>query len=509
MVWQRGPMSSLRLRTRLAVGLVVLVATVALAACSNGDGSSAPPASAASSSTSAPGARELDWSDCDEGECATLAVPLDPADPGGEQIELALARAPAADPEARIGSLLVNPGGPGAPGTDFVESVASALPESITDRFDIVGWDARGTGKSSPVDCGRKLDYHFDVDTAPDDAAEATALAEASARFARACEQGSGDLLRHIASIDTVHDMDRIRAAVGDDELSYLGLSYGTYLGALYAQEYPDRVRALVLDGAVDPAIPVEAVSLQQAKGFEQALDAFLDDCARRDDCAFHNDGDPRAALDALRSRIERDPLERDGQMLGPTQLDIALAAPLYAGEGGYRPLARALADARDGDPDALLAFFDAYMLRDPSGSYAAEWPSFLAISCVDGPALDAADVPALQASAARQAPYFGASNIGLSVPCAFWPVPPVNAEPTSVTAPGAPPIVVVGTTGDPATPVAWAESLAAQLGNARLVTVDGTTHTSSLDANACLDRVLERYLLRRQAPEPGLRCPA
>lgn len=497
--------------TRLTALFAVCV--VALGACSSsGGGATAPEPRSSTTQPAKPTtpATELDWDACDDGECATLTVPLDAADPDGEQIDLALAREPAANPDERIGSLLINPGGPGAPGTDFVQSVAGALPESITDRFDIVGWDPRGSGRSAPVDCGTKLDYLFAVDTAPEDAAEHAALAEASARFARNCEQRSGKLLRHIASIETVHDMDRIRAAVGDEQLTYLGLSYGTYLGALYAQEYPERVRALVLDGAVDPALPLEVVSLQQAKGFEQSLAAFLEDCARKQSCDFHNDGEPRAALDALRARIERDPMDNDdGHRLGPTQLDIALAAPLYAGAGGYDALARALANAQDGDPDDLLRFFDDYLLRDSSGSYAPEWPAFLAISCVDGPDLDVAEVTAMQALAAEQAPYFGASNIGLSLPCAYWPVAPVNAVPTAVTAPDAPPIVVVGTTGDPATPVAWAEGLARQLGNARLVTVDGTTHTSSLDANPCLDRALVAYLLRLRPPDPDLRCPA
>jgi pimeloyl-ACP methyl ester carboxylesterase len=501
-------MPSSRLRALLAVCVVALVA---LAACSSG-GERAQPPEAGSSSTAErrPETGTLDWDDCGEGECATLRVPLDASDPTGEQIELALAREPAAKADERIGSLVINPGGPGSPGTDFVQTVAAGLPESITDRFDIVGWDPRGSGHSSPVDCGTKLDYLFDVDTAPDDDGERTALAETSARFARACEQRSGDLLGHIASIETVHDMERIRAALGDEKLTYLGLSYGTYLGALYAQEYPDRVRALVLDGAVDPALPLDAVSLEQAKGFERSLDAFLEDCARRKRCAFHNDGDPRAALDALRARVEREPIEgRDGRHLGPTRLDVALAAPLYAGAGGYNLLARALADAQDGKPDGLLRFFDDYMLRDASGSYAAEWPTFIAVSCADGPGIDPDEITPMQERAARQAPYFGASNIGLGAACAYWPVPPVNAVPTAVTAPDSPPLVVVGTTGDPATPVAWADGLARELGNARLITVEGTTHTSSLDANPCLDRALTAYLVRLEPPNPGLRCPA
>jgi pimeloyl-ACP methyl ester carboxylesterase len=499
------------------LGALLVVVLVALAACSGGGGghdsgkvdnsiSTRPPAS----STPKAATRGLDWHDCGNGQCATLAVPLDPASPHGEQIDLALARVPAKDPDRRIGTLLVNPGGPGAPGADFAPEVARRLPSEITDRFDVVGWDPRGTGHSSPVDCGDRLDYLFSVDTAPDDAAERAALNAASQRFANACEQGSANLLPHIASIDTVHDMERIREALGDDKLTYVGFSYGTYLGALYAQQHPDKVRALVLDGAVDPAIPAAEVSLQQAKGFEASLDAFLQDCARRDDCAFHGGDDPAAALAKLRDRIDREGIRNDdGRELGPSELDIALAAPLYLGASGYDALATALSAAEHGNPDPLFELFDSYVMRGPSGRYSPEWAAFLAISCLDGPELDASTLPALQAEAARQAPVFGASNLGLGVPCAYWPVPPVTRTPTAVSAPTAPPIVVVGTTGDPATPVAWADGLARELGSGRLVTVEGTGHTSSLEGNPCLDRILERYLVDDRPPAAGTRCPA
>lgn len=495
--------------TRLRALLAVCV--LALAACSSA-GSAAKPSTTTTTSAgerTASTSDALSWRDCSAGECATLKVPLDAAAPDGEQIDLALARVRAAKPQERIGSLLINPGGPGAPGTEFVQAVESQLPEAITDRFDIVGWDPRGTGSSSPVDCGKRLDYLFDVDTAPDDPTELAALEAASQRFADTCARRSGDLLRHITSLDTVGDMDRIRAALREEKLTFAGFSYGTYLGALYAQAYPDRVRALLLDGAVDPAVPVDEVSIQQAKGFEASIEAFLDDCAHRTSCAFHHDGDPGAALNALRARIDKKPMRGDnGRVLGPSQLDIALAAPLYSGASGYRILASALKAADDGDPSKLLDLFDEYMLRAPDGTYSTEWPAFLAISCADGPDLDTATAVALQARAATEAPIFGASNVGLSFPCAYWPFPPANPVAAPVSAPGAPPIVVVGTTGDPATPVAWSEGLARELG-ARLVTVDGTTHTSSLDGNPCLDRALTAYFLRLQPPKPGLRCPA
>jgi pimeloyl-ACP methyl ester carboxylesterase len=198
------------------------------------------------------------------------------------------------------------------------------------------------------------------------------------------------------------------------------------------------------------------------------------------------------------------------GRTLGPSELDIALAAPLYSGAGGYKVLASALREAEAGDPAQLLELFDEYVTRSPNGNYSSEWPAFLAISCADGPNLSASAATALQATAGKAAPYFGASNVGLSLPCSYWPVPPVNPVPAPIAAPGAPPIVVVGTTGDPATPIAWAQGLTKELGaNARLVTVDGTTHTSSLDGNPCLDAVTSAYLVHLKSPRPNLVCPA
>ncbi len=513
-MWQRGRLMT-RLRARpIAFGL----AAVLLGAACSGGAASTPAAtrprrgaSTSSTMTSTPAKEALSaplvWRSCAAGDCATLRVPLDWARPAGEQIELALSRVRAGKPAQRIGSLLVNPGGPGAPGVEFAPQVANILPRSITDRFDIVGWDPRGTGKSTAVDCGAHLDYLFAVDTAPDNPQELVALQSASRRFAQDCATRSPALLPHIASIDTVHDMDRIRAALGDPKLTYAGFSYGTYLGALYAQTYPEHVRAVILDGAIDPSLPAADVSIQQAKGFDQSLQAFFEYCARHTSCPFHHGGDPRSAYEALRARVDRAPLRRGSRTLGPTQLDLGVAAPLYLGRGAYATLATALRAAEGGDPAALLGQADDFIGRRADGTYDAEWPAFLATSCLDGPVLDAASTATLQARAALEAPDFGAANVGLGYACSYWSVPPVNREPTRVVAPSAPPLVVIGTTGDPATPLAWADGLARQLGPATLVTVDGTTHTALLDGGACLEGMATRYLVDLVPPAPGLRC--
>jgi pimeloyl-ACP methyl ester carboxylesterase len=500
----------------LALAALLGALTLAAAACSGG-GSSAgrserssttarPPGTTATTAGRAFVPQPLRWEGCEEGECASLRVPLDPARPDGPTIELALARVRARDPDARIGSLLVNPGGPGVGGTGFAAAAASRLPDAVRDRFDVVGWDPRATGRSTRVECGDRLDYLFDVDVAPDDAAERAALEAAGRRFADACAAGSGDLLAHLSTADTVQDMELIRQALGDDRLTYVGFSYGTYLGARYAETFPDRVRALILDGALDPSLDLEQTNVQQAQGFGRSLDAFLGWCASTR-CSFGG-GDPRAAYESLRARIDARPLTRAGRTLGPSQLDLAVASPLYLGRPAYEHLADALRDAAAGDPGALLDVFDTYVGRDPDGRYDGEWAAFLATSCADGPTVPVADFVAMQARAGMAAPDFGAENVGLGFTCSVWPVAAAEQVPRPARAPSAPPIVVIGTTGDPATPAAWATSLATQLGSGRVVVVDGTSHTSLLNGNRCLDAIAAPYLVDLVAPASGRTCP-
>ena len=313
----------------------------------------------------------LQWDRCGQLECATLEVPRDYADPGGPTIDLALARR-RADGDA-IGSLLVNPGGPGAPGTSLVASVGSFFPTGVLEHFDIVGWDPRGTGHSASVDCTDDLDFFFGVDHSPDDPAEVDAQLEAGRELADDCKNArDSELLPYLASSATVDDMDSIRAALGEDQISYLGFSYGTYIGALYADKYPERVRAMVLDGPVDPSLGFEELARDQGVGFDSALNAFLDDCARND-CGFGGD-DPHGAFTRLMAQIEAESLpgEVDGESrtLGPGEADIGVAEALYGGVPAWPDLARALNDAARGDGSRLLALSDGYTERQTGGDY-------------------------------------------------------------------------------------------------------------------------------------------
>ncbi len=505
------PRSSSRARLAVAALVAALVSSACLSEAPRARRARLPRASTTTTTVVSPRSgtgftpAPLEWEPCSEGECATLRVPLDYSKPAGRTIGLRVARSERASRD-RLGALLANPGGPGASGLDILGYLAAQLPSEITDRFDLVAWDPRGAGASAPVDCGPDLDARFAVDSSPDDPAELAALEAAAKHFVDECVRRSGDRLRHISTADTVRDLDVLRAALGEEQLTYVGYSYGTLIGARYAEAFPTRVRALVLDGAIDPTRPVEDVAIQQAQGFDASLGRFFEWCAARRSCEFHGGRDARDDYHRLVARIDANPMAAGSRTFGPTQLDVAVAALLYSGTEGFTQLAGGLYELEHGDAGALLAIFDFYVGRQ-GGAYDAEWPAFIAISCADGPNLTLAQTEALQRRADLAAPEFGAGNIGLGFECASWPYAPRWSAPTPVYAPTATPIMVVGTRGDPATPFAWAEALAAQLGNARLVAVDDSTHTATLNGNACLDRILARYLVDLVPPVAGAAC--
>jgi pimeloyl-ACP methyl ester carboxylesterase len=301
--------------------------------------------------------------------------------------------------------------------------------------------------------------------------------------------------------------MDVLRAALGDRRLTYYGASYGTYLGAEYAQLFPRRIRAMVLDGALDPRQPLTAENRVQAVGFETDLRDFLADCARRPDCPLGSTpAQARANLDALAARVDAHPLPVGNRSLGPGEFFEGLALGLYS--TSYWPyLRQALGAARNGSGATLLSFSDALTDRHPDGSYGNLVEANLAISCIDRPAprsVSAYDAAATQF--ARLAPHFGAPIAYGSMPCAFWHVPPVE-RPHAVRAPGAPPIVVIGTERDPATPYVWAQALAHELSSGVLVSYDSDGHTAYGRGNPCIVSAVNAYLLRRTVPRPGLTC--
>jgi pimeloyl-ACP methyl ester carboxylesterase len=449
----------------------------------------------------------LDWRECEGGECADLTVPLDYDDPDGPTIEVALVRARALDPDERIGSLLVNPGGPGASGVEFVAFNSFIFPEAIRERFDIIGFDPRGAGDTAPVECTESLDDVLGQDYSPDSDQERAVLETAVEEFTQQCQEQNGDILPYVSSQDTVRDMDRIREAVGDEKLSYLGFSYGTYLGALYADFFPDRVRALALDGAVDPALSSLESNLEQAAGFERSLNAFFDDCAADDGCVFHNDGEPAAAYDALVAAIDADPPEADGRTLSPNEFELGVAEPLYGGEEGWDALAEALAALAEGDPGLMFELSDSYTNRNDDGTHVGGiLQPFWAIGCVDSaPIGEPEDLPALDEQFRAAAPRFGVTFLYSALMCSLWPAEPAP-DPNPLDAPGAPPILVIGTSGDPATPFQWAESLAGVLDSGVLLASEGEQHLAYF-SNPCAQEIVDDYLIDLAVPAEGTRC--
>lgn len=504
-----------------------LAALLVLPACS--DDKPAPSASpsttapASAPSSSAPAAADLDavvarfakdalrWKDCGGGfQCAMLAVPTDYTKPDGDTISVSVIRLRARKASKRIGSLLLNPGGPGGSGVEFARSATQLLPDEILDRFDIVSFDPRGVGETAPVDCydDFQLDTLLAVDPAPDNAAEEKALFDASRDEARACQARSGKLLAHVGTVDTAKDMDVLRAALGDKKLTYVGFSYGTMLGARYAEQFPTHVRALVLDGALDPRLTPSQVSEAQAVGFDNALNAFLADCTRRG-CAFAKHGRPAGkAFDELMTSVERFPLTGGGRNAGPSETLFGVAAGLYSPEFGWPALRTALESAYTRqDGSGLLALFDSLVERDQNGHYSNSVEAQAAISCVDSAyPKDRASYDRDAAAFARRAPRFGRAIAYGPTACAYWPVPPVS-RPGPVSAPGAAPILVVGTLRDPATPYAWAQALSRQLPGA-LLTYDGDGHTAyGYHRSECVDRTVDAYLISLTLPDPGTTC--
>jgi pimeloyl-ACP methyl ester carboxylesterase len=490
-----------RARSTVAVVGLVVAAMLLPAVAARGATDPAPSARAGGA---------LAWRGCGDGfQCATLAVPLDPAD-ASRTIDLAVIRTRARDAGRRIGTLVLNPGGPGVPAVAFLRSVASTLPSEVRDRFDLVAFDPRGVGESEPIECTDSLDPLFDQSFQPTTAPERAALVGAVSSLVQQCAARNGDVLAHVSTADAVRDLDRLRVALGEEKLSFVGFSYGTFLGARYAQAHPDRVRAFVLDGPIDPAMSARAVTLTQARGFEGALDDFLADCSRDPDCAFHHRGHAAAAYDALRTRAAAAPLatgDPDGRPLNQTRFDAAVLQQLYLGRSAWTSLAHALSDADHGDASTLLAGADTFVGRGDDGRDDHALDSFWAVTCLDGPVVGGVDAAlALARDAVAVAPRMGAFVANNSLPCSLWPVPP--AAPTGpITAPGAPPILVIGTTHDPATPLVQARALAGALMHGRLLVAGGEQHTSFDNGNDCVDAAVTRYLVDRRVPRAGTRC--
>ncbi len=452
--------------------------------------------------------QELAWERCGDHECATLKVPMDYSAPRRGDVSIAVLRVRAlGDP---IASMVVNPGGPGGSGTDYAKNASFAFSKELRRHVDVVGFDPRGTGRSTAIDCVNddELDVYVAQDPTPSTPAEVLRARSLSMQFGAGCAALSGDLVDHVSTIEAARDMDVLRASLEESRLTYFGASYGTKLGATYAELFPQRVGRLVLDGGVDVTLDSQTMSVEQARGFETALRAYVSHCvAATERCFLGSDVDEGVAtVRQILDDIEAEPLQVGDRTLTGGLAFYGAVTPLYV--SNYWPmLSTALRTAQAGNGTALLALADTYTGREESGFRDNSMEAIFAINCLDDPAwVPWRRVPAHFEEFEEASPTFGrvfawglagcASSRGRS-----------TEPPLDIRAEGAAPIVVVGTTRDPATPYAWSVALADQLDSGVLVSRDGDGHTGYGVGNACVDEAVESYLVEGTVPQDGLSC--
>lgn len=460
----------------------------------------------------------LSWSDCGAStQCATISAPIDWANPGDGEMILALVRLPA--PTAtRQGSVLMNPGGPGASGVDFViGSGEFSATQRLRDHFDIVSWDPRGVGGSTRVTClpdSQKDAFLYRTwDARYGSEAWVAQVTQAEEDFVAACATNTGRMLGFVDSQSTAHDMDLIRALLGEDKLNYLGYSYGTYFGAHYAELFPNRVGRFVLDGATDPTRGGLDAITNQMVGFDGAMSAFLDDCVTAGECPLGIDrpSTQKTLRELIASLDVRQLASDDARVLDVATLGTAIAEALYS-QSDWPELRAMFSDLNNGDALGAFALADLYNGRS-LGSYADNsFEVYTATLCLDSNfQSDSASTVQGIWEIDDAAPLVGAvisydDYAHLDVACSLWPYPP-KKQPETFSAVGADPIMVVGTTNDPATPYHDAQALARQLSRGFLVTRHGEGHTAYAGGNACIDSAVDGYFVDGVIPATDPNC--
>ncbi|WP_031479339.1 alpha/beta fold hydrolase [Streptomyces bicolor] len=479
-------------------------------------GPSSPAASTDSAATPLPTSltsQKLDWGRCkatgdspapgDEWQCATLKTPLDWAEPDGRTIDLALIRTKATGDD-RIGSLLFNFGGPGSSGVSTLPWYASTASE-LRERYDLVSWDPRGVSSSEGVRCrsDKEIEASESVDITPDTPAEETAYFRDAAAFGQGCQKSAGRLMAHVSTTDTARDMDLMRQVLGDSKTHYFGISYGTELGGVYAHLFPKNVGRLILDAVADPSADSKGHVENQARGFQRALDNYLESTGQ-------NAGEGSQKIVNMLKRIDANPLPTSsGRKLTETLALIGLLNPLYS-EASWPTLTSALEAAEEGDGSELLALADDYNDRDTSGHYATGAHSQRVISCLDDKQRPTvAETKKLLPRFEKVSPVFG-PMLGWDTSgwCHDWPVAGQYDTP-EVSAPGSAPILLVGNTGDPATPYEGTRRMADELGKGVgvVLTWKGEGHSAYGKGSDCVDSTVNAYLLEGAVPKDGKVC--
>jgi pimeloyl-ACP methyl ester carboxylesterase len=506
---------------------LLLALPLALSGCTSFGDSREEPA-AASATPTEPEVAPIEWTDCDAqiqpliaGQpgserdlgfaCGRTEVPISYDEPRGATLPLFLVRATLAGQTDRIGSLMVNPGGPGGSGADAAIGLALTLPEDVLRRFDVVGFDPRGVGLSTPVECIPKelKDRAIAAEPRPTTQEQLDDVFAISREVAEGCAEEYGDALGTFNTVDTARDMDQLRQALGEDQLNFLGYSYGTTLGSTYAELYPDRVRAMILDAAVDPDTDVVADAEASAAGFEAGFDAFAANCTSLiAGCPLGDD--PRRFLEELLAQAQTTPIPSsepgETRQATPGVVLTAVQAALYD-TASWPQLAQGLAAARNGDAKALFSLADDYSGRLEDGSYSNLLDANVAINCADTEqTVEEERVRELVAEWSAKYPLFGAGSAAGLFTCSVWdaertPVPERDAE-------GSAPILVVGNQGDPVTPLPGAVDLAEDLDSGVLLTWQGQGHTAYPKTD-CVTAAVNAYLIDLVAPMDGLTCPA
>lgn len=483
------------------VALLVALVSILIVGCTSSD----EPETTSSSRPKAKLHGKIEFVPCGTNECAKFEVPMDYDKPKGRKLTLSMVKIPAGNPDERIGVLFVNPGGPGASAADFVKSAGSFIfSKEILDKFDIIGFDPRGVGESTKVNCAKSLDKLFDgVDYSPENDAELNKLFEVNKWFSDRCKKADSELLPFLSTKETVKDLEQIRKGLEEETINYLGYSYGTSIGQMYASMYPKNFRAMVIDGVVDLVAEPKDIAKQQIIGFEDALNSFFQYC-KTNTCRFSGSNDPKTVFLQLMKTIDDSPIASQDDpdfKLGPSQLDIASAQALYTGEDGWIALDNALDAINRSQPSQMLELFSSYVGRSFDGTYDGSYQSFLSIGCADGYLGDTKFMRGFAQEMSTQAPIFGESSVYLGLPCSTWE----NAQPAEsfdADATGSNPILVIGTTGDPATPVQWARNAAKYLKTGVLLEFNGEGHTAYGRGNACVDSKVADYFINLKVPD-------
>lgn len=480
---------------------------------------STPAADPSSAAATAPAAlqryyeQSLDWAACDGNyECAELTVPKDYAKPEAGDTTIAVVRQEPGDHPN--GYLVLNPGGPGGSGIDYAEAASAVVSPAVMKAYNVVGFDPRGVGRSEPIDCltDAELDEWIAEDGEPDSAAEQKRLLAEAEEFGLRCKENDPDLVPYLDSESVVKDLDVLRAALGEDQLNYLGFSYGTFLGALYAEEFGPQTGRMVLDGVLPPHLSEQEVGLGQAKGFEDALRRYVADCQKQADCpvAAPSVAAGEAKMQRFLESLDDKPLPTDSgrkldQALGAGAVLYHLYFP-YSGD--WDLLTEGLRDAFAGDGTKLLSMYDTRLERSPDGSYRTNSQEvFYAVNCLDRSAgVAVEDLAAIADRWAQAAPTFGRYLAWSQAVCAKWPVDAKGA-PREVTGSEAGPILLVATAHDPATPQQWAQALADRMPNAHLIVWESDGHTAYTNGSACVDDAVDAYLVDGTLPESGTVC--